>query len=77
MKPKHFYAGFAGWCVLIFALVPNIRAQQTIPLRHIGAVHDWSEHQIIFSRNALARHPNLLDREPRLRQQVMERWQSP
>ncbi|MGB6251402.1 MAG: hypothetical protein WBF54_19980, partial [Terriglobales bacterium] len=42
-----------------------------------GAVHDWSEHQIIFSRNALARHPNLLDREPRLRQQVMERWQSP
>ncbi|MGA7077900.1 MAG: hypothetical protein WBQ43_07775 [Terriglobales bacterium] len=77
MKPKHFYAGFAGWCVLIFALVPSIRAQQTIPLRHIGAVHDWSEHQIIFSRNGLARHPNLLDREPRLRQQVMERWQSP
>jgi hypothetical protein len=77
VKPKHRHAGFAGWCVLIFALVPSIRAQQTIPLRHIGAVHDWSEHQIVFSRNALAHHPDLLDREPRLRQQVMERWQSP
>lgn len=77
MKPKHLYAGFAVGCVLFFALVPSIRAQQTIPLRHVGAVHDWSEHQIIFSRNALARYPDLMDREPRLRQQVIERWQSP
>jgi hypothetical protein len=77
VKPKHLYAGFAVWCVLFFALVPSIRAQQTIPLRHVGAVHDWSEHQIIFSRDALARYPDLMDREPRLRQQVIERWQSP
>jgi len=77
VKPKHLYAGFAVGCVLFFALVPSIRAQQTIPLRHVGAVHDWSEHQIIFSRNALARYPDLMDREPRLRQQVIERWQSP
>jgi hypothetical protein len=77
VKPKHFYAGFAVWCVVFFVLVPSIRAQQAIPLRHIGAVHDWSEHQIIFSRDALARYPDLMDREPRLRQQVIERWQSP
>jgi len=77
VKPKHSYAGFAVWCVLFFALVPSIRAQQTIPLRHVGAVHDWSEHQIVFSRDALARSPDLMEREPRLRQQVIERWQSP
>jgi hypothetical protein len=77
VKRKHFYAGFAVWCLVFFVLVPSIRAQQAIPLRHVGAVHDWSEHQIIFSRNALARYPDLMDREPRLRQQVMERWQSP
>jgi len=77
VKPKHLYAGFAVWCVVFFVLVPSIRAQQAIPFRHVGAVHDWSEHQIIFSRNALARYPDLMDREPRLRQQVIERWQSP
>ncbi len=77
MKPKHLYAAFAVGCVLFFALVPSIRAQQTIPLRHVGAVHDWSEHQIVFSRDALARYPDLMDREPRLRQQVIERWRSP
>jgi len=52
-------------------------AQEVIPLRHTGVPQDWSQHHIVFSRDALARHPDLIDREPRIRYQAMQRWQVP
>ncbi len=52
-------------------------AQEVIPLRHTGVPQGWSQHHIVFSRDALARHPDLINREPRIRYQAMQRWQVP
>jgi hypothetical protein len=76
VKPRLLY-GVALWCVVFFALVPSLCAQGTAVRRHIGAVQDWSQSHIVFSRDALARQPDLIDREPRIRQQLMQRWQAP
>jgi hypothetical protein len=38
---------------------------------------DWSERHIVFSRDALARQPELLYREPRILHQATQRWQVP
>ncbi len=62
---------------MFFALVPSLCAQKAIAQKHIGFVEDWSQSHIVFSRDALARHPALVDREPRIRQQAIERWQVP
>jgi hypothetical protein len=77
VKPRHPYAAVAVWCVLFFALVPGMCAQEAAAPRHTGFPQDWSEHQIVFSRDGLARHPNLIYREPRVLQQAMQRWQVP
>lgn len=77
MKPRHPYAAVAVWCVVFFALVPGMCAQEAAAPRHIGFPQDWSQHQIVFTRDGLARHPNLIYREPRVLQQAMQRWQVP
>ena len=45
--------------------------------KHIGAVQDWSQGHIVFSRDALAKHPELIDREPRIKQEIARRWGAP
>jgi hypothetical protein len=79
VKPRYPDAAVAAalWCVAFFALVPSICAQEAAVPRHTGVPQDWSQHHIVFSRDALALHPNLIDREPRVLHQVMQRWQSP
>jgi len=62
-------------CVILFALAPNVCAQEATPPRHTGVPQDWSQHHIVFSRDGLARHPDLIDREPRIRFQQMLRGQ--
>src|SRR5271155_5456513 len=52
-------------------------AQDATPLRHVGVPQDWSQHHIVFSRDGLARHPDLINQEPRIRYQEMQRWQVP
>ncbi len=76
VKPRHFCGAVAAWCVALFALVPGICAQEATVLRHTGVPHDWSQSHIIFSRDALARHPELIRREPRIQQQLMQRRQA-
>jgi hypothetical protein len=63
--------------VVFFAFLSSICAQQTIPLRHVGDPEDWSTNQIVFSRDAVARHPGLIDREPRIRHRLVPHWQPP
>ncbi len=77
VKPIRPYRGVAVWCVVFFALVPGMCAQEATPPRHIGVPQDWSQHHIVFSRDALARHPDLIYREPRILHQAMQRWQVP
>jgi hypothetical protein len=52
-------------------------AQEAAAPRHTGVPQDWSEGHIVFSRDTLALRPDLLDREPRVLHQVMQRWQPP
>ena len=54
-----------------------MQAQEATALRHIGVPQDWSQRQIVFSRDALAKHPELIEREPRVLYQAMQRWQIP
>ena len=76
MKPRHPYAT-AVWWVALLAVVPTMYAQEAAAPRHTGVPQDWSEGHIVFSRDTLALYPNLMDREPRVLHQVMQRWQPP
>jgi hypothetical protein len=76
VKPKHPYVAVAMWRVVFFALVPSMFAQEATP-RHTGVPQDWSQHNIVFSRDTLALHPDLIYREPRVLHQMMQRWQVP
>jgi hypothetical protein len=76
VKPRHPYAT-AVWWVALLAVVPSICAQEAAAPRHTGVPQDWSQGHIVFSRDTLALHPNLMDREPRVLHQVMQRWQPP
>jgi hypothetical protein len=81
MRPRHLRAGIVQWSLVVLALMvtgmPGLRAQEASPLRHVGAVQDWSSGTVIFSRDGLAKHPELMKREPRVFNQVMQRWQTP
>jgi hypothetical protein len=52
-------------------------AQEAPVPRHTGVPQDWSQRHIVFSRDTLARHPNLMYREPRVLHQAIQRWQAP
>jgi hypothetical protein len=81
MRPRHLCAGIVQWSLVVLALMvtgmPGLRAQEASPLRHLGATQDWSSGTVIFSRDGLAKHPEVLSREPRVLNQVRQRWQSP
>jgi len=77
VKPRHRDGAVAVWSVVFFALVPSMCAQEATAPRHTGVPQDWSQRHIVFSRDALARHPDLIYREPRILHQAMQRWQAP
>jgi hypothetical protein len=77
VKPIRPYSAAALVSVIFFALVPSLCAQEATAPRHTGVPQDWSQHHIVFSRDALARDPDLINREPRIRYQAMQRWQVP
>ncbi len=75
VKLSHLCGAVAVFCIALFAVVPNLSAQEATPRRHVGYPQDWTERQIVFSRDGLARHPGLMEREPRVRNQARQRWQ--
>ena len=75
MKPSHLYSARTVCCLFLLAIVPSLGAQENLVLPHTGVSEDWSQRQIVFSRDALAQHPEILDREPRVRNQWMRRSQ--
>ena len=77
MKLTHRYADVLACCVMVFVLVPSMCAQEQAAPSHIGVPQDWSQRHIVFSRDALAQHPDVIYREPRVLHQVMQRWQAP
>lgn len=77
MKPSNPYWAVAMWSAMFLALAPSLCAQQAPAPRPTGVPQDWSDRRIIFSRDALAQHPDLIYREPRVLYQAMQRWQAP
>jgi hypothetical protein len=72
--PKDSYAAIA---LCLFALVSGMRAQEVVTPQHIGVPQDWSTHHVVFSRNGLLQHPEILYRESRVLHQATQRWQAP
>jgi hypothetical protein len=77
VKPKHPFGTVAVCWLVFFVLVPSMCAQEATAPRHTGVPQDWSQHHIVFSRDALAQHPDVIYREPRVLHQAMQRWQGP
>lgn len=67
----------AAGCFALLALVPNLRAQEATTHERIGVSQDWTQRQIVFTKDGLAKHPEVIDREPRVLHQAMQRWQIP
>ena len=80
VKPMRSYGvtamGAAVW-VAVLSMGAGLCAQEAAAPRHTGVPQDWSQGHIVFSRDALARHPELIYREPRILYQAMQRWQAP
>lgn len=74
MKRRHLSGAVAISCVSLFLLVSGGGAQQNPRPFRIGIPQDWTQHHIVFTRDALQRQPELLAREPRIVQQGMQRW---
>lgn len=81
MKPGRPYGAIAVrvamWFAVLSCLAASLCAQEVTAPRHTGVSQDWSQHHIVFTRDGLARHPELIYREPRVLQQAMQRWQVP
>ncbi len=80
VKPARSCGAIAVWSAVWFAVVwsmaVSLCAQEEAPT-HTGVPQDWSQQHIVFSRDGLAQHPDLIYREPRVLQQAMQRWQAP
>src|SRR5580698_922688 len=77
VKPKHLYDVVAVWCLVFSGFAISAFAQKAPVPTHVGVPQDWSDRHIVFSRDALARHPDLIFREPRIFNQAMQRWRAP
>lgn len=75
MKSEHPYCLIASWCVGFLFLASGLWAQEAAAPRHVGFPQDWSEHNVVFSLDGLAKYPNLIYQEPRVLHQVMQRFQ--
>ena len=76
VKISHAGGVVAVLSIVLFALATIMCAQETAAPRHTGVPQDWSQRHIVFSRDTLARHPDLIYREPRVLHQVTQRWQA-
>ena len=61
-------------CVLMFISSPN--AQDNLSPARIGVPQDWSQNQILFTRDGLMKNPGVVDSEPRVVFQAFQRWQT-
>src|SRR5579862_5868660 len=73
---NHACGAAARCCVGLLILVSCVWAQESSSPRHTGVPQDWSEHHVVFSLQGLLQHPELMLREPRVRNQVMQRYRS-
>jgi len=77
VKPAHPYCVLVASCVLLLAFAAGMAAQEPTTPKRIGIPQDWSDRHIIFSRDALLAHPEVMTREPRVFHQALQRFQAP
>lgn len=77
MRPYGVSAMCAAVWFAVLSMAAGLCAQEAAAPRHTGVPQDWSQGHIVFSRDALARHPELIYREPRILYQAMQRWRAP
>jgi hypothetical protein len=70
VEPWHHIRRATCWLVILCAGSLYVSAQEN----RVGVPQDWSTRQVVFSRDGLARNPELMSREPRVVHQVMQRW---
>ena len=75
VKRRHAHGVFAIWTLLL-VLVSSPRAQEPLNSVRVGLPQDWTQHHIVFSRDALMKNPGLIYSEPRVLHEAVQRWQS-
>lgn len=73
MKRRDVYAAFAV-LLWVWIIGTDGLAQEGIP-SHAGIPQDWTQHHIVFTRDGLLKHPDVIYREPRVLFQAAQRWQ--
>ncbi len=76
MKVKHSYGAIGALSVGLLCFAASLCAQNAPAPAHEGVPQGWSDHSIVFSLDGLAKYPNLMDQEPRIRHQVMQRFRA-
>jgi hypothetical protein len=64
-------------CVGFLLLGSGLWAQVAVNPGHVGVPQDWSSRHVVFSLDGLARHPNVIEQEPRIAHQMMQRFPAP
>jgi hypothetical protein len=75
VNPRHACRAVAILGVGSFFMATILSPQQTTNRLHIGIPQDWSQRHIVFSRDGLLQHPEVLYQEPRVLHQAIQRWQ--
>lgn len=73
VKPRNAFGALA-MLVPSLILLSSLWAQNPPQPAPIGVVHDWTEHQIVYNRASLLKNPSLLEREPRIANHEIARW---
>ena len=76
MRSWRGICGVVCCIVVLSGGVLYISAQGTGNPDRVGVPQDWSSRQVVFTRDGLKQHPELLNHEPRILHQVMQRWGS-
>ena len=76
VKDWHDVCRAVCWTALFWSGAAYVSGQVPGSSERTGVPQDWSHRQIVFSRDGLALHPELMNREPRVLHQVMQRWGS-
>lgn len=77
MKSEHLYGALATFCMGFLLLASaGVCAQEAASPKHVGVPQDWSDHSLVFTLDGLARDPDLVNREPRIQHQLMQRFPS-
>jgi hypothetical protein len=75
VKSRKLNVVYAALVVGVVILGVGSRAEEGISF-HMGVVQDWTQHNIVFTRDGIARHPDVLYREPRVLFKAIQRWNS-